>query len=395
MDEVFDPLVQTLLDVVASSPMDGVAPVLTEANRMRNACVGFLNVVPLLCKASAAVVDGIPAFAYIMFYERTRMGAFRSPFFLEGCAPRVKLFSGPVTVPWSETELRTLTARHLQTHRRGLVAALEKKTPAKLAAAHDTFKLADLPVSLPPHIHCFVHRLRSLCQTLRRVKPGHQFRVCRHARCARLFFSPGPHALDPHCPPSTKDEPEYWRAASKATAADAIHDLRNYCSSNCFRESAAEYGRLPAAILPELLEPDVFCRKEGRPRIAEALRQVSKRNEVLGREIRAFRLHPPKMHALSPQRIKTELARRIRMLNLDLCLLYAASTLATTSGRRSLPGQTATWRNSPYFRKDPLTRLARLYSRFFASQHHDEVLTMTHQHAIFSKVREKANTLFQ
>ena len=93
------------------------------------------------------------------------------------------------------------------------------------------------------------------------------------ARALRApLLLPGPHALDPHCP-GVDRQPEPARGV-QATAADAIHDLRNYCS-NCFRESAAEHGRLPATILPELLEPDVFCRKEGRPRIAEALRQVS------------------------------------------------------------------------------------------------------------------------
>ena len=82
-DDVFDPLVQTLLDVVASS-MDGVAPVLTEANRMRNAC-GFLN--GALCAKRRR--PSWTAFCVCVHYvlRRTRMGAFQSPFSSRAALP--------------------------------------------------------------------------------------------------------------------------------------------------------------------------------------------------------------------------------------------------------------------------------------------------------------------
>ena len=338
--------------------------------RSRERCVRLLAALPLTCRGLRDKARQDSRIAWLLFYERCRRGASASTgHFLDGVAYGVPLFAGNTAFNLLDADLRRLRLSDVIEDRFTTVASLEAmpSDSAKLAALAHAHALLDLPAGLPSRVHVLVSRARAVCQGLRRVKPAANFAQCRNLACSRLFYA-GAHGEatrivdDEAFPLPEALDSGYWLAAAGGPGlkAPACH----FCARECCRQWRREFEAALPPVEEAVLASDARSRKEGRSRVPEALRVALKRNEVAARAMRGSDKGKRRFAAVSGSDIAKEKARRVRMLNVDVGLLYAAAAVADSaalSAGKALPGSSEGWRERVGLFAKPLKLVRNIY----------------------------------
>ena len=376
----------------------------------RKAVQRLLNHMTVTCKELLKRAATHPMLAAMMFYERTRLGCQESGYFLEGCPAGLSLFAGPCSVTLPDEDLYNLELNDAVSDRRTTIKTLERLShkPAKrdkLALEH---RVDDLPDKTPLVVRVLISRTRSICQGIRRVKPPASFEQCQNRCCNRLFFigeptenvamrlhritnsflSPGEWDSEDDC----YDEDSYWTKC-RGRAAHRKRYNKRFCSTGCRRQWHAQLRAcLPISEAP--LDADERSRKTSRARVTEATRKVMSRNEEAYRAMRSISKRGLRATAVSKEDLHLYRQRRIRMLNIDAGLLYAASLIAESeqlSKGRLLPGAIPGWRQNPlYF----LRLMPRLHHEYDASGVSTVISNPYVSNRFFSRLKKKALVLF-
>ena len=409
---------------------------------LRQRLVSMLNKLPFVCRPLIADATADVRFVHLMFYERVRMGAAGSGFFLEAVGRGLPLFTGSAPVVLPAAQMRAMTYSQVIQDRVSTIARLEGPgmRDARLASLVSQHWLHDVPPSLPGRVHVFISRARSLAQGLVAVKPCHRFAQCQNRSCNRRFYlsplhgieydddepqendggddanfaaaappapppppappaaatpsgPPAPPAPQPAPPAAGSGEPTYWQLTSSAPAL--LHLPAAFCTWSCSQEWLLQLAAaVPSDDVVELAA-DERCTRSGRARVPEALRRVVKRNEQEARKMRSIAKERRRFPAVGGSEVRAERDRRIRSLNIDLGVLYAASVVAeshTLAAGKVLPGASRGWRSRPRFYAAAVRRIAALYDK-----HHrgDAIISNVMGHWPFLvKVRERASTIF-
>ena len=164
---------------------------------IRQLLVAMLNKLPFVCRALITDATADLRFVHIMFYERVRMGASGSGFFLEAVGRGLPLLTGHAPVVLPTAQVRATTYHQVIQDRVATIARLESPGMAgtRLAALVDQHRLSDVPAAVPGRVHVFISRARSLAQGLLAAKPAQCFAQCRNRSCNRRFFLSALHGV--------------------------------------------------------------------------------------------------------------------------------------------------------------------------------------------------------
>jgi hypothetical protein len=360
----------------------------------------MLNKLPVTCDTLRATARNDPRYTPVLFYERTRMGAASSGHFLEGLPPGLPLFSGHTNVSLNDANLRKLRLRDVACDRMKTVASLElflNTAPRYIELARD-FALPDVPAGLPGRVHIFVSRMRGICQGLRRVKPEAHFAQCKNCSCNRKFYSGSPievgsaaAVVSPRSPVGSADA--YWNMA--AASPDIADEIGMFCTYSCLREWRWQLKEALPECSDATLVVDKGCRKTGRARVPEALRMVGKRNEKAGRHLRTIEKTRRAFPALGVEELAKQRARVVRLHNVDLGVLYAASLLSenrSLSSNKVLAGGTEGWRSRPAFYAKAVRDVGDIYDK--THKGNNIIGNLLVHEPFLSKLKQKAKTLF-
>lgn len=399
LDELMQHSVQFLCDAIDVGEA-GMASPRTALRPVRNWVASMLNKLPVTCQTLRATARTDPRYASVLLYERIRLGAASSGHFLEGLPAGLSLFSGHTAVTLLDDDLRKLRLRDVIVDRMKTVSSLELFTNTdgryvKLAA---DYALPDVPAGLPGRIHIFVSRLRAVCKGLRRVKPAAHFKQCRNCACNRLFYCGSPVETRPvnpsaASPRSPGGEGAFWEMV--AGQPDVANQHGDFCTYSCMKEWRWQLQQALPDTSNASLTADIGCRKTGRARVPEALRLVTKRNEHAGRHMRTIEKNRRAFSALSSAELAKQRTRVVRMLNLDLGLLYAASLMAENrgmAGNKVLAGASEGWRSRPAFYAKAVRDVASIYDRTHKGDH--VISNLLVQEPFLSKLKQKAKGLF-
>lgn len=396
-DELLQHAVQFLCDSIdLGNAWAGGSRARRMALEARNSAVAMLNNIPATCQTLKATARTDPRYPAVLYYERSRMGV-RVPtaHFLEGLPVGLSLFAGDTAVTLLDDDLRKLRACDVACDRTKTVAALElfANTDPKYLQLAAEYTLPDVPAGLPGRIHVFVSRMRAICTGLRRVKPGAFFRQCRNCACNRLFYAGSPLGLGGDAPPSPSGATHFWQMA--AGSPPTGDEPGAFCTFACAQEWMWQLRVALPDVSEEVLVADSGCRKTGRARVPEALRLVSKRNERIGRHLRAIEKDNRGFSALGKRELAKQRARVIRMLNTDLGLIYAAGLMAENRvlvGNRVLAAASEGWRSRPAFYAKALRDVGFIYDRTHKSG--NLIGNLLIHEPFLSKLKQKAKTLF-
>ena len=373
LEVIFDAAVQRLSDLVS----------LGEANsqpadlRLRLKLLQLINHFSVLCKTLRDRAARWPVLASLLFYERTRVGITSSGYFLEGCPYGLPLFSGDCNIQVPDDDLLALRLRDVLADRMVTIGKLERMETKssrreRILREH---QINDLPSGTPGVVRVFVSRMRSICTGLQRVKAANDLQQCQNCNCNRLFYK-GSGAelvaaktykktgttLEDGELDSDDDTCDYWKEIDTNSSSMGAYN-RRFCTTRCRIEWHAQLREcLPVA----KLDADSKCRKKGRARVSEAFRACLKRNEEASRVFRSIVKEKRTFSALSNAVVRKQQARRVRRLNVDLGMLYAASTLAESaqlSANKVLPGMSSGWRNNRFFYWAALRQALALYKK--------------------------------
>jgi hypothetical protein len=338
----------------------------------RNELARLLSVAPLLCRAVRDEARNDPTLAPLLLYERTRMCPLApNDHFLRHCPASVVLFGIPSSVALPEADIAELTFADVLADRNLTVRKLEgvEATRTAFAQLERTHATPDLPAALPAVVRIFVSRVRAVHTGLRATHRTHEFGQCHHARCNRFFF----------CGVHTTADLQHGLAYG--TSADGAHvcavggafvygpDRRRFCSPECARQwwaRAAEAvghacvadARIDhaqgACVLASLAAPLPGTRhtrdgERGRPALEYAA--ALKRNGEVAARMRAAAKRKRKRDSVDAVAFKALRTSAVEALNVDTCLLYAASLLCRSgvlvrNTEHALPGETMHWRVS-------------------------------------------------
>ena len=367
----------------------------------------MLNKLPVMCKFTRGIARGDTRYTPVMFYERTRLGAAGSGHFLEGLAPGLSLFSGPTAVALHDVDLKKLVLRDVVADRIKTVNNLEQlaNDSNRLHGLVDDYTLPDMASGLPGRVHVFVARMRAICQGLARVKTGVAFSNCKNCECNRRFYTgmPNEHAPSfrtqggPNLCPASKGSMDpvdvYWEQA--AGEAEVKHEQREFCTWSCCMQWRWQLEQAMPVMTAEVMVADHGCRKDGRARVPEALRACGKRNEVASRHFRTIEKSHRPFPAISSKELKKQRLRRIRLLNVDLGILYASGMLAeskTLSSNKVLAGASEGWRSRPLFYAKALKNVGKIYDKCHIGG--NVVSNMLVHEPFLQKLKEKATSVF-
>jgi hypothetical protein len=397
--EAFEAVFQHSVEVACIAIDEGTTlDAASERKRsVRNVNTAMLNKLPITCQQLCGVARGDTRYTAVMFYERTRLGAAASGHFLEALPPGLPLFSGHTAVTLQNADLRKLRLRDVVSDRIKTVSNLEalanKTDRLKQLIADHT--LPDLPAGLPGRVHVFVARMRAICQGLRRVKPETHFKQCRNCECQRIFYAgAATESAVEHAPsPVAGGDQAYWDLVAGGPLV--AHEQSEFCTWSCCQQWRRQLSdALPSDDAKEMVA-DRNCRKEGRARVPEALRACGKRNERAARHLRTIEKECRTFTALSKQELTKQRARRIRSLNIDIGLLYAASVVADSkalSANRVLPGASENWRTRFAFYAKAVNEVAKIYDK-----HHKcgkVVANLLINEPFLAKLKERASRVF-
>ena len=146
---------------------------------------------------------------------------------------------------------------------------------------------------------------------------------------------------------------------------------------------------------PPLSSADHDCRKTGRARVPEALRLVGKRNERASRHLRTIQKEKQEFRALGSSEVRKQHGRRVRALNIDMGLLYAASIVADSkslSANKVLPGASENWRSRPAFYAKAIKEVGKIYDKYHVGG--NVISNMIVHEPFLAKLKEKAAKVF-
>lgn len=363
--------------------------------RMRN--ISLLHRAPLVCTRLRNTVRADTRYAAVMYYERcSEATTVLANHFLEGLPMGLTLFAGATAVHLKDEDLRKLKPGDVYEDRKGTRQNLEgltNESPNLQRLVRD-YTVSDAPSGLPGRVHVFLARQRAICQGLLRVKPAAQFKQCRNCECARVFYCGPSGAASPHHTPRVSTpiaQKQYWELAANSLVPE--YGLQSqFCAQACW----TQWRNQLRAVMPDTatLVVDDHCRKTGRARVSEALRACSKRNEAISRQMRTIEKQQRVFSALGKAELKKLCARRARMLNVDLGLLYATSVVAESrsmSANRVLAGVSPGWRSRPAFYARSLGEVGKIYDRCHKS---NAIVSNMLAHSNFlAKLKQKASTL--
>ena len=182
----------------------------------------------------------------------------------------------------------------------------------------------------------------------------------------------------------------YWDLA--AGGPEVADEQGEFCTWSCCQQWR---WQLAHALPSVVMTADHNCRKGGRARVPEALRAVGKRNESASRHLRTIQKEHREFRAVSTGELNKLRKRRVRTLNVDLGLLYAASVVADSkslSANKVLPGASENWRSRPAFYAKAIREVGRIYDK-----HHvggNVISNMIVHEPFLLKLKEKASIVF-
>lgn len=377
--EVFDIWIDYLVHLMQVPLLEQT----TSNGRTRNRIVAALNNFPILCKATRDVARADQRYAPLMFYERNRLGASDSKFFLEGLPHCISFFNPPAKHAYSTASVDVAA----------IVKTLEKEDVTGL-------QLDDIPAAVPNKVHALLDRMRNGVQTMKNTKPPHFFKRCANMCCRRPMYVGPNHestasaasAASARSKKANVDEcKEYWNAICARSGGLEEHP-RKFCTWQCYDTYNSQLSMLQHCLETEDLHADdLMCRKESRARVSEAMRIASKRNEKFGRVLRE-RVSSVYLPCL-PTHLFFETMKK--KLNVDLALLYASSVMAESrvlSDGRVLAGAHFGWRRKPMFYMKPIRKLVALYDKFHVGG--NVISNLLIDEPYLRKVRQVAKDLF-
>ena len=340
-----------------------------EALGLRARFFTLLHNLPVVCRSLLAKAREHEAFEYVLFYERVRMGVASPHFFLDSVPSTVQLLVGSSSEQYPTSVLKHWKRADVIADRIRTVRCLETGAGPRRRVVYAA--AAGLSANVPFPARYLVERTSAIFQGLRAVKRADLFQNCCNCNCQRLMYMGEPveswagAALEgASC--GDADEPldssSYWRDAMGEPDSPKP-DTRRFCSQSCAKEHAVHLVRM----MPDFglhMDADDSASRAGRARVSEAFRMVLKRNETAARSMRTMRTQQTFRSAVSPSELKRHRRRKIRALNIDLGLLYAASLIAESkslSSGKLLPGQTMYWRDNPSFYAKALKAVDKVY----------------------------------
>lgn len=334
----------------------------------RHTLAWMLDALPVICHTARRAVISEPAYASVIFYERTRLRWVDRNYFFDGAPSSLPLFESPIALEFPTTQMRDLLYDDVVDERMQTILKLESlhscsKKRAQIAETLD--RLPDISNAVPLSVRLFISRLRSMCHGLRGSKSPNLFAQCQNDNCCRMFYK-GERAYAEFGNPMigvADDEEAYWAACSPRPAYDT--NPKRFCSSACGRQWTDHWFRL----MPDdsiAYDADADLPGEDRRRCAKALNVAINRNQKAARTIRKkLKRRSSQCSAISRADTYRELEARISMLNVDTGLLYAAQLAAKLphlAAKRRLPGQASNWRNGGEdSHRCAIYRIARLY----------------------------------
>tara|TARA_Y100000817_G_scaffold271347_1_gene229916 strand:- start:9461 stop:10747 length:1287 start_codon:yes stop_codon:yes gene_type:complete len=406
LETVFDHLVVMLIELINVGERDSSVAQLTTRHRACNA----LNHLIVTCTSMRDRALQHEALHPVLFYERVRLGCTSSGYFLEGCPAKLNMFSGSCTVHVPDEDIVRLRLRDVLGDRLATIAKVESmgQHSSKRSRVVSNHKIEDLPTAVPGVVCVFISRMRAICQGLQRVKPQNVFHQCDNCECNRLFYVGQPfevaQASSAAAPWSrglyenewnSDDEPDdYWQLAQGDKQQTRTAYNRRFCSVICRYQWHAQIKNALPQTGDIVLAADDKCRRQGRSRVTEAFRLVMKRNEAAYRAMRQSAKVHHKYPAVHKVDLKRFVNRRVRMLNVDAGLLYAASIIAESaqlSNNKVLPGSRSGWRHNPIYYR----RVMRIVSNEYEKCNHTDVLSNPLLNPKFFKIlKRRAPTLF-
>lgn len=405
LEIIFDTAVNALCALVSLGEINSSHHQLSHRLKL----LKLINHFPVLCKTLRDRAYRWPVLSSLLFYERTRMGITNSGYFLEGCPLELPLFSGSCNVNVPDDDIAALRLRDVLADRMTTIAKLERletESPKRKRILGD-HQVDDLPKGTPGVVRVFVSRMRSICIGLQRVKPQNTLQQCQNCNCNRLFYKGiGAELVAPPVNPKTgttlrpgecdsdDDVDGYWNEMESGHQSSSGAYNRRFCTSWC----RVEWHRQLTDCMPVAkFNADDKCRKKGRARVNEAFRACLKRNEEASRAFRSVLKSKRVFPALSAAAVAKHQQRRVRRLNVDLGLLYAASVLAESaqlSASRVLPGMCTGWRSNPFYYRIPLRSAIKIYRKLNSDRSLTILTNPAAKPTFLEKMKRVSTTIF-
>lgn len=406
-----DPLLPHLIDLMAEAVDDvnwRLAPLTVHEEAQRTAVTTAALMLPATCREARALAKNDELrWAWMLAYElsRTDTGPALRPFdrMPIGCGDLMQVSA--LRRPFDRKAPATSRQKHLVEFidkcRESTGAIHKARQLFAMHAEHDTrlpeldgksvggmnldvdVEATDLPDSVPRKVRAFADYCRWLWQSVCADPTGRaraHRRRCGRRGCPRpghvlgegggpdgeyrLSFTQGSHRrLNVNCPEAgaiVEGERDYWLALGaleramplddddddESAPASAMLDCAVYCCTACALQCADEYDAIVrCAAVDELATPSAT--RDGRNSAARQFRAVVKRNQVIGRRMRATRDAQPR-HLPVEFDLAAERQRVRDALSIDTGLVYAGALVGelprAARPPRALPA-TDTWRS--------------------------------------------------
>ena len=382
--------VSTVVDVLVSHGLAMLSALVDQGSTCimtdRAVVAWMLNALPVVCHQGRITATGEPAYAPVIWYERTRLGWVNRTYFLDGAPAALALFGAPIALEFPVTQMRDLLYDDVVDERVQTIVKLEAMPPGcakRVQLASSLDQLPDMAPTVPQPVRFFVSRARSMCHGLRAAKSPTYFSQCQNDMCARIFYKgerPYSEFGYPACSIANEDEP-YWQACAPRPAYDT--NTKRFCSAVCGRQWTDHWQRLmPDVLIAYDADADVHGdTEEDRRRCAKAFECAIQRNGEANRAIKKKRKwHRRSCGAVSRADANREFEARLDMLNVDTGLLYAAqlaAKLPQLARRRRLPGAGVQWRRGgEESHRNALIRVASIYQLHRISEPISDLLNL-------------------
>lgn len=368
----------------------------------------------VLCR-EARVQAGSIVTKYMLFYEHWRRmaNAYESDnrsqskpkmCFLDVWPSFVDV-NGPVggIATSDRAAVRRLDVRSAIADRFTCINALETQL-SNLGLVQERFNAPGIPLGVPRVINIFIGRARFMYGAIKEVHNEEEFAECRV--CGREFFcgaigdddeDDSDCDLEGDLPPplgTAESQSEYWRLCGGQLPVVSPHEKSLCCSAACCARMQREIEIAMACSANELVVADATTFKEGAPRVPSAYRAAIKRNEIIGRRMRAT--ENGDYNILSCREVGTLRSMSCTMLNVDIALLHAASHMvespALVAGR-IIPPMQICWRSMPTLCRGSVVACRAIYNAY-KPQDTTPVVAAAIKPRFLGKCRDKAHTIF-
>ena len=403
----WEPLLQTLVALLETALETQVQA------EWRTTVALAIESLQVLCKEAKAQTSG-PATKYMLFYEHWRRLAneYESGNRMQGKPkmsfldmwPKFVNVNGPFggIATSDHAAVKRLDVRSAIADRFTCITALETQL-SNLGLVHQRFNALDIPAGVPRVVNIFIGRARFMYSAIKEVHNEDEFSECRV--CGREFFSGAANEdeddsdceLENDLPPplgTAESQAEYWRLCGGQLPVVAQCERSSCCSEACCARMQREVEVAMACSADELLMADAGMFKEGTSRVPAAYRAAIKRNETIGRRMRAT--ENTDYNILSCREVGRLRSMACTMLNVDMALLHAASHLvespALVAGRIIPPIQSC-WRSMPTLCRGSVVACRAIYNAYKPNDT-TPVVAAAIKPRFLGKCRDKAHTIF-